>query len=249
MSKSFSDALGIGGANPRAILEHLITTYGTIKKADLALNLKMISTPWNPDEDIEKVFTLGDYCRKFAKIGKDPISDTRYIQILLDIFTASGAFPEAVKKWEMEMEDEDLDAFTLHFTKAEEYRKRSSETMQDILQALRALGTSPGAPAIPLPTTFPPDRTMEGFHYCWTHGICQHPGTACLYPAEGHVRQATLRDRHGGAQNLALGPYLQAGQGQYNRPDNRRRNGRGTRDRNVRGRPEGARGRGNRGER
>ena len=205
----------------------------------------MISTPWNPDEDIEKVFTLGDYCRKFVEIGKDPISDMRYMQILLDIFTASGAFPEAVKKWEMEMEDEDLEAFTLHFTKAEEYRKRSAETMQGILQALPAVGTPP---AIPLPSNFPPDRTMEGFHYCWTHGICQHPGTGCRYPAEGHVNQATLKDRHGGAQNLTLGPYSQASQGQYTRPDTRRR-GRGNRDRNVRGRAEGARGRANRGER
>ena len=91
ISKLGQGPLGIGSANPWAILEHLITTFGTIKKSDLALNLKMISTPWNPDEDIEKVFTLGDYCRKFAKTGKDPISDTRYIQILLDIFTASGA--------------------------------------------------------------------------------------------------------------------------------------------------------------
>ena len=41
--------------------------------------------------------------------------------------------------------------------------------------------------------------------YCWTHGITQHPGTACQWPAEGHIPEATLTNRHGGSQRLVLG--------------------------------------------
>jgi HPt (histidine-containing phosphotransfer) domain-containing protein len=35
--------------------------------------------------------------------------------------------------------------------------------------------------------------------YCWTHGACNHNGFQCLYPAEGHVPQATLQNRMNGS--------------------------------------------------
>ena len=48
ISKLSQGPQGLQNATPREILEHLITTYGTIKPADLAANLKMISNPLEP---------------------------------------------------------------------------------------------------------------------------------------------------------------------------------------------------------
>ena len=35
--------------------------------------------------------------------------------------------------------------------------------------------------------------------YCWTHGLCNHLGTACRNPADGHQAQATLENRMNGS--------------------------------------------------
>lgn len=39
----------------------------------------------------------------------------------------------------------------------------------------------------------------SGYQYCHTHGINQtHESKCCLYPAEGHVKEATMEDMKGG---------------------------------------------------
>ena len=35
--------------------------------------------------------------------------------------------------------------------------------------------------------------------YCWTHGACNHPGSACRNPKPGHKNEATFEDRMGGS--------------------------------------------------
>jgi hypothetical protein len=53
----------------------------------------------------------------------------------------------------------------------------------------------------------PPDGTLNGFFYCWTHGIVTHMGSHCNSPAKGHVPKATIQDRHGGATDVRLGRF------------------------------------------
>ena len=35
--------------------------------------------------------------------------------------------------------------------------------------------------------------------YCWTHGACGHPSSACRFPAPGHMGNATFENKLGGS--------------------------------------------------
>jgi hypothetical protein len=214
--------LGLANVTPKEILEHLDVTYGTIQPRDLASNLKTLRTLWNPEEPIETVFTNGDECRAFAILGLEPIPDGPYIRILVETFEQSGVLQEAIKDWnKLKPADQTLAACVDHFTRANETRADSTTSMQNVLAALPTIA--------PIGGGFPPTNgSLDGFYYCWTHGISLHPGTACQFPAEGHVSSATLKDRKGGSQDLLLGPYRHTDLGQYIRPE-RGSAGRGSR--------------------
>jgi hypothetical protein len=234
IAKLKNGELGLANITPKAILEHLTTNYGTIKPQDLANNLVRLSAPWNPDEPIETVFTTGDECRRFATLGEEPIADGPYIRILVDIFTTSGVLDDAVKDWKkLKPEDRDLATCIDHFSRANETRTETMGTMRDVLAALPAIGART-LPPLPRNRNYPPNNgSLDGFYYCWTHGISQHPGTDCFTPASGHITTATLKNRQGGSIDLVLGAFREDPQGTYVRPTDQ-----GGRD------PRGGRGRG-----
>eukprot|EP00957_Ditylum_brightwellii_P204602 15340080-Ditylum_brightwellii.AAC.1 len=37
--------------------------------------------------------------------------------------------------------------------------------------------------------------------YCWNHGGCNHFGSNCKYPAQGHQNKATFQNKMGGSMN------------------------------------------------
>ena len=43
------------------------------------------------------------------------------------------------------------------------------------------------------------NRQRRRQFYCWTHGACNHPSSACRIPANGHYFQATFKNRYGGS--------------------------------------------------
>jgi hypothetical protein len=49
----------------------------------------------------------------------------------------------------------------------------------------------------------PPNPT--GRHYCWTHGIGNHPSNKCTNKADGHQNNATANNKMGGSQNAMKG--------------------------------------------
>jgi hypothetical protein len=57
------------------MLQHLVTTYGTINEDDLATNLENCKTAWDPNTPIESVVANTNYCAQFAAAGNDAISD------------------------------------------------------------------------------------------------------------------------------------------------------------------------------
>ena len=71
---------------PKEILTHLMSTYGEIRDRDLDQNLDNITRPWDPDTNIELVFSNGKLCRELAEEGGNPISDGAYIRMLLKVF-------------------------------------------------------------------------------------------------------------------------------------------------------------------
>ena len=70
------------------------------------------------------------------------------------------------------------------------------DTLKEILPSMmaQALGSTPAANAT---TDRPPDRKRQ---YCWTHGLCAHPGSACRQRAPGHDTRATLTNKRGGSK-------------------------------------------------
>jgi hypothetical protein len=207
LSELADPILGFAEVTPVQMVTHLQSQYGTITPDDLAANLVKIKTPWNPDTPLETVFVLGTECRDFAKAGEDPISDPTYLRILLDIFRASGVMATALEEWDSKAKDQKTVANArVHFTQKDKYRRQSKEYLQECL----ASGPSSALPAVrhrpPPPPTTPSThtRTLEGYQYCWSHGICTHSGTDCRAPQPGHIPTATLSSNRGGSLRVRL---------------------------------------------
>ena len=204
--------LGYADVTPKAMLDHLLTTYGTITQKHLEENLKKIKTTWNPDTPIELVFANGNECRQLAIEGQEPISDGAYIRILVNIFRDSGVLDKAVEDWELKRNNvKTLANAKVHFTNADNFRRESKAYLKDILAANAATATPSRTRAPPTETTnrtpSRPDSSLEGWFYCWSHGVATHSGTDCLYPAEGHIPTATLKNRQGGKVTIQLGRH------------------------------------------
>jgi hypothetical protein len=45
-------------------------------------------------------------------------------------------------------------------------------------------------------------RGLQGYGYCWTHGVVQHDGNTCRTPKEGHIKEATLANPQGGRLHI-----------------------------------------------
>jgi hypothetical protein len=197
--------LGFGETTPRAMLQHLMDNYGKITPTDLQNNLKTLATPWNPDTPIEMVFNKGETIRQFAKAGNQPIQDSMYLWQLLKTFRKSGVLMDAVREWELKPENDqgNVDTFYKHFTEANRFRQRNDTYLKDQLTGPTANVATKQTqnPQTPKSTGTMENRThpsLKGFAYCWTHGICTHPGTNCKTPGSGHKPEATLKQPLGG---------------------------------------------------
>jgi hypothetical protein len=180
---------------PRDILAHLMSEYGTIKPADLAANMERLQTPWNPDTPIEHVLTKGTDRRRFASEGGNPINDVAYLQILITTFQQSVVMDDAIKDWTMkDTPAQTLENAIIHFTKASAFQQETKAYLKETMVAHQVVKAQP--PPIPrLSTTHP----LHGYSYCWTHGVCTHSEDQCRTPAAGHVPTATLHNPEGGS--------------------------------------------------
>ncbi|MGL5937053.1 MAG: hypothetical protein ACRCZI_15690, partial [Cetobacterium sp.] len=129
--------LGTANTTPKAIMDHLLATYGEIQDSDLKENLEELHSAWNPDTPIEEVFSRGTFCRDIAVEGEDPITDASYTRALVTVFEKSGVMEKAIEDWiKKPRADRTVDNCELHFVKANHYRliKASKET-KDVLAA------------------------------------------------------------------------------------------------------------------
>jgi hypothetical protein len=220
--------LKFANATPRQIMTHLLTTYGEITENDLAENTKLFKAAWNPDTPIETVFDNGTFCRDFAEEGGDPISDQTYTRTLVEIFEKAGAgMDQAVEDWEKKPRaDKTLANVIPHFTEANEHRLRklakgSKEVLEANTVTKEESPTTSNVEALIAETKALVEKAnktnttttgkregngkgLERFSYCWSHGVCQHPGSECRNPKEGHKPEATVFNRKGGAECLTI---------------------------------------------
>jgi hypothetical protein len=183
----FDDTHGFAEASLRDMLESLIEAYGEIDDDALEDNLKKITAPWDPTTNIVEVFTNGAKCRKFAADGGEPIVDSKYMRILLQIFTDSGVFGRELEDWEAKPKaDKTVSNLQKHFTEANKRRRKKEESLKGTLSANAASTTG--------------TNQFAGWEYCWSHGICNHSSSKCTAPATGHVATATFNNlmTHGG---------------------------------------------------
>jgi hypothetical protein len=204
--------VGFAEVTPTAILNLLTANYGTITPTDLENNQARIKMPWNPDTPIENVFANGTDCRQFATDGLEPIPDSAYIRILLNIFGQSGVLTDSIRDWEKKpIADQTVANASKHFIRDNKLRQQSKSYMKDILsspppgEALTV--TLPPLPDAKNPAQPPSDGSMAGFYYCWTHGIVTHTGKHCKSPAKGHITTATMQNRSGGTTEVRLGRF------------------------------------------
>jgi hypothetical protein len=200
--------VGFATVTPNAILNLLVNNYGTITPADLEENQVRIKTLWDPDTPIENVFANGTDCRQFATDGNEPIPDGAYIRILLHIFRQSGVMDDSIRDWDKKpLVEQTVPQATAHFIRDNKLRLTSKGFLKDIMgSANMALPPPPAFPPLDTPG-LPPDGTLKGFFYCWSHGVVTHQGANCRYPADGHVKTATMMNRCGGSIRINTGRY------------------------------------------
>jgi hypothetical protein len=203
--------LGYANVTPRAILTHMLDRYGRITEQDLQRNLKALETPWDPETTIDTVFINGTACREFAVEGGDPITDKTYIRALVTIFHNCGVMEDAIKEWQkLDYEFKTVENAVTHFTNADAYRRETQKYLKGTLAAnLVTPAPVPAAPPAaalltgPAPGQPPRNcRGLQGYGYCWTHGVVQHDGNTCRSPREGHIKEATLSNPQGGRLHI-----------------------------------------------
>jgi hypothetical protein len=178
----------------------MVATYGRIRARDLEKNLIDIAKPWNPDTDIEHVFSHGTLCREIAIEGGNPITDASHVLILVKIFRESGVFPIEIREWSRLPEaNKTVDRCIEFFTEA--YENRLEETLQGTLSANAAKATTPTQ--TPTATIDNASATLGNkWGYCHTHGLCQHSSATCRTPAQNHKQNATLDNPMGGSSEI-----------------------------------------------
>ena len=191
--------LGFSTVSPQQMMAHLVANYGKITHKDLIDNLEQLQAKWNPDTPIEGVFTNGNFCRKFAAEGNDPISDTAYVCMLVKVFDEAGVLEKVVEEWERKpIEQQTLTNATQHFKQGNQFRlTREAKATKTVLAAQAAISTRLKEATSPVEHTGA--TGLEGYFYCWSHGICKHDGHTCTTPREGHCKEATLTNRKGGS--------------------------------------------------
>jgi hypothetical protein len=202
---------GYGSLTCLEILTHLWTTYGRIKKEELEINIERMKQPWNPPTPIESLFTQLEDGMVFAEEGKEPILESSVIRWGATIFQESNAFPEECKAWRKIVDDgavaQTMDDFKKHFRAAEKDRRYLlTAGSAGFHKANAAKGTkAPGGGGPPAPDTNGAAIAPAESSYCWTHGCIKnkkHTSSTCNNKAEGHIDEATLKNKQGGSTKI-----------------------------------------------
>lgn len=195
------EAHGLAETSVNDILTHLMDSYGAIDDMDLKANIAKLSAPWDPSTPIITVFTNGKRCRKFAADGQEPIPDKAYVRLIVDVFKQSGVFKLEVDDWHKKpLADRTVANMQAHFIRANKTRRQSEEGLKSVLSANSAITNKADTSS----------SEFKGLHYCWSHGICEHNGTTCPTPANGHVKEATAHNLCGGCTFMQRPPGYQA---------------------------------------
>ena len=75
-----NDVTGFTSVTPKALLDHINSTYATVTEWDLECNKNLMKQPWDHATLIEMLFNKIEDCVLYIEAGGEPISDKRTIQ-------------------------------------------------------------------------------------------------------------------------------------------------------------------------
>ena len=90
---------GFLGVTTHDIITHLLTQYRKITAADLDMNRKTMSEPYDPSLPIDVFFKRIDDAIQYADDGKVPFTKPQILQMVYHAVSASGMFQDACKEW------------------------------------------------------------------------------------------------------------------------------------------------------
>jgi hypothetical protein len=215
---------------------HLDTAYGTLTIEDLEDNRDKIKADWNPDSELEHLWTRAMTCKTFAEGTVLALTDEAIMNLLLIPLEKTKVFPDDIKAWRiMPPANQTWTAFKEHFETRNKERTRHLSTGTAGYNALSAALvnlTCDPAPVIPhsannatsTPPHTPPDgrrpapqvaADMVGsimkMYYCHSCGLGpykNHTSLTCARPKPGHKKEATLKNLMGGNLTFYTGRDL-----------------------------------------
>ena len=89
-----------GNIEPRIIIKHLQTNYGTVTVQELDANDKRMKTPWSPPETIEILFNRLFDGKRVAKEASDTMEDSDLTRSGYNMIANNGIFQQACYEWQ-----------------------------------------------------------------------------------------------------------------------------------------------------
>ena len=198
VNKLKNKALGFANVTTLQLIEHLVSTYGTITTDDLDRNMALLHKEWSPTEPIEDLFEQIRMCQEFAS-AKDAISEATAVRAGLANLEKTGLFADAIRDWRKRADaDKTMDNFIADFSDADAERHRKITT-----KSAGYHHTAAAATKAPTSTPVGSNNTTNGtsLFYCWTHGAGHnkdHTSATCKAPQAGHRAEATIHNMLGG---------------------------------------------------
>ena len=121
-----NETTGYSKVSPLDLMTYIWDTYATIDDADHARNEDNMKRPWSPPQPIVDLFEQLKRGQAFAAKGKETIDNSQLIRWGYQNIRATGLFDRACEKWrKKEASDKTWTKFKLHFTQAEDDRKKN----------------------------------------------------------------------------------------------------------------------------
>jgi hypothetical protein len=208
LSALYDVDFGYSDVDPREMLTHLKTQYAILTIKEIEENRAKLSEPWDVTSPIESLWKNIAEIQRVAVSVNQPISDDAVLALTLPMIRRTGVFGTAITAWEQRLRTEQtFVAFKQLFTQANTTRI-GNLTTSDVKYADANAATAPknNNPLNNLSTCV--FINGKELYYCWSHGLSvksEHTSETCLHPKEGHVRTATIFNRHGGVNTFNIG--------------------------------------------
>ncbi len=186
----------------RKLMNHLISTYGTISETALEANFKELDRDWDAQTGFA---TLIATQRKIQQVAANinPITDRTLLLKALAAVTKTGIFQSDIEIWKRRPQAERTYAnFQKAFLLADQIKREEITTTTAGYHTANAATHNDKGKNTGIKETHPSEA-----HYCWSHGLMHHrminpenahTSATCKYPAKGHVKEATWLNMCGG---------------------------------------------------